>query len=224
MVHKTNFLKCPAHGHCSNLIYYFALFIDIVEILLKYDGDPFQATRGGKSLISTACYHGRLEILKLLHKYDKNLWRKCSENDIRPLHWAVDGGSLRLVSWMILNGINVDEIDSDTGWTPLLRLANLGGNLRIAKALIRHEANTNVTDKKGCSVLMTASLNGHDGLVRLLLDHGADPNHESVYGKTAWDFAIGFERSKVIEVFREKLGHDWLHERNIRKKRMKKAI
>ena len=37
-----------------------------------------------------------------------------------PLHWAMDGGNLDLIKWMLKDGADVAATDIN-GWTPLLR-------------------------------------------------------------------------------------------------------
>ena len=37
-----------------------------------------------------------------------------------PLHWAIDGGNIALIKWMLNDGADVHAVDIN-GWTPLLR-------------------------------------------------------------------------------------------------------
>ena len=44
----------------------------------------------------------------------------------------------------------------------------------MAKTLIRHGTDINRTDKDGKTALMMSVINGHESLVKLLLENGAD--------------------------------------------------
>lgn len=87
-----------------------------------------------------------------------------------------------------------------------MRLAMVGGNIHIARLLIRHGANISSIDKDGKSVLMMAALNGQLELVKLVIYKGADHTLTTVHGKTALDFAKAFDRVEVVE-YLDKLWH-----------------
>ena len=89
------------------------------------------------------------------------------------------------------------------GWTPLMRLAMVKGNIHIARLLIHHGANVSSMDKDGKSVLMIASLNGQLDLVKLLIYKGADFTVLSGHGKSALDFARAFDREAVVGYLEE---------------------
>ena len=91
----------------------------------------------------------------------------------------------------------------DSGWTPLMRLAMVSGNIHIARLLIQNGANVSSMDKDSKSILMVASLNGQLDFVKLRIYKGADYTLVSGHGKTALDFARAFEREKVVEYLDE---------------------
>ena len=172
--------------------------LEIVNKLLTYGADPKYQNTSGKDSLMLACFAGQLEIVKVLAKHGATLDSRDFSGST-ALHWAVDGGHIEVVRWLLNKGCQVDVKDYTSGWTPLMRLAMVKGNIYIARLLIQHGANISSMDKDGKSVLMMASLNGELELVKLLLYKGADFTLRSVHGKTALDFARAFDREKVVE-------------------------
>ena len=89
------------------------------------------------------------------------------------------------------------------GWTPLMRVAAVSGNVNVAKVLIHHGANVHTKDKEGKTTLMNAALNGFEALVKLLVKKGVSVKLKSEHRKTALDFARSFERERVIQFLQE---------------------
>ena len=89
------------------------------------------------------------------------------------------------------------------GWTPLMRVAAVSGNISAAKVLLHHGANVHTMDKEGKTTLMNAALNGHEALVKLLVKKGVSVRLKSEHGKTALDFARSFEHERVVHFLQE---------------------
>lgn len=87
-----------------------------------------------------------------------------------------------------LRGVEVD-CRNERGATPLL-LSSMEGMTRVVEALLDHDDNlakrtttgvvyNSKTDVNSClSPLLAASTNGHEDIVRILIEHGADVNEE----------------------------------------------
>ncbi|XP_028399884.1 fibronectin type 3 and ankyrin repeat domains protein 1-like [Dendronephthya gigantea] len=176
--------------------------LEIVEKLLSYGADGRFQNSSGKDSLMLACFAGQLQVAKMLVQHGATLENQ-DHSGSTALHWAVDGGNIEVVRWLINKGCQVDVKDYTTGWTPLMRLAMLRGNIHIARLLIHHGANISSMDKDGKSVLMMAALNGDLDLVKLLIYKGADFTLRSVHGKTALDFARAFDREQVLEYLDE---------------------
>ena len=58
----------------------------------------------------------------------------------------------------------------------------------------------NDRDDSGFTALMRASYMGHDGIVKLLLNNGADKFIKNSEGKTALDLAKEYKQEKIIEL------------------------
>ena len=101
--------------------------------------------------------------------------------------------------------MQVDEKDYTSGWTPLIRLAAMSGDMQIARVLLHHGADVNAADHDRKSVLMMAALNGHIGMVKLLVSKGANIQANTVHGKTALDFAKSFDHRQVTLFLEEQV-------------------
>ena len=84
---------------------------------------------------------------------------------------AVKNGSASNVRESLRQGANPNEKDSQNR-TGLHWAAQLG-SLGIVRCLIEHEAQVNVSDNLGFTPLVVAAGEGHDLIVRELLDAGA---------------------------------------------------
>lgn len=102
-------------------------------------------------------------------------------------------------------GENLNEVDQ-WGWTPLLWTAYYN-YYDIAKFLLENGARVNARTKKSyhsiekdSTALIIASYYGHEGLVRLLLSHGADKSITNAKGMTALDLAQQYNLTAVIDI------------------------
>jgi ankyrin repeat protein len=84
--------------------------------------------------------------------------------------------------------------------TPLIAAVSYGG-LDATKMLLDRKANVNAQDVRGMTPLMLALALDHPDprIVRLLLEHGADPNIKSKSGETALDWARKFNNPDILK-------------------------
>lgn len=177
-------------------------YVDVARVLLETGADVNFQSSSGKTALMMACFSGNVEVAQLLiqHKAD---WDLVDKTGSTALHWAVDGANLDMIRWMLQDGCRVDVKDETSGWTPLMRVAAVGGNVNVAKVLIHHGANVHTMDKEGKTTLMNAALNGFEALVKLLVKKGVPVKLKSEHGKTALDFARSFEHERVIHFLQE---------------------
>lgn len=129
---------------------------------------------------------------------DINLKDNCSRT---PLAWAVRRGKETAVQLLLeQEGINIDAQDYD-GMTPLMKTVALKSD-HILRMLLEHNADVALTDDCGRNALSYAVEYGWDTGVRLLLQHGADPEVEvrdgiAEYGTSALAWAL-LHRQEVI--------------------------
>ena len=98
----------------------------------------------------------------------------------------------KLISHLIARGADVNAHLKD-GRTALMLAARLGKDDRMT-VLIDKGADVNAADEQGETALTVATLVGWDDgslqMIKLLLAHGANPNHSDLKGQTAADLAM----------------------------------
>jgi len=179
-------------------------YVEVARVLIENSADVnFQST-SGKTPLMMASFSGNVEVAQLLREQNAS-WDVLDKTGSTALHWAVDGANLDMIRWMLQDGCRVDVKDETSGWTPLMRVAAVSGNVNVAKVLIHHGANVHTMDKEGKTTLMNAALNGFEALVKLLVKKGVSVKFKSEHGKTALDFARSFEHERVIHFLQEQV-------------------
>jgi len=112
------------------------------------------------------------------------------------------GDTARLRSILSVDRTAANRFSSD-GWTPL-HIAVGYGQLEAARMLLAHGASLTAVSENGIrnQPLQAAVAGGHPPLVRLILDAGADPNHQSHGGFTAAHLAAEGGDTTILELLR----------------------
>ena len=165
----------------------------MVELLIESGAEVDAQNESGKTALMLAAFSGKLKIIQALRGSGAS-YDKFDRSGSFIVHYAVDGGNVDSLQWMLLDGIDPNKKDMNSGWTPLFRVANISGNKDIAELLIKFKADVNARDKENKTALMMAIINGNQPLVELLVNHGADIMFKNEYGKNALDLAKAMER------------------------------
>lgn len=165
----------------------------MVELLVKYGADINAQNESGKTALMLAAFSGKLKIIQEL-RTSGAVYDKVDKAGSYAIHYAVDGGNADSLQWMLLDGMDVNVKDTVSGWTPLLRAANISGSKDIAQLLIKFGADINAKDKENKTALMMAVINGNQPLVEVLVENGADLNFKNEYGKTPYELAVAMDR------------------------------
>ena len=67
-----------------------------------------------------ACYAGTVDVAKVLRQNGAR-YTDFDRGGSAPIHWAVDGGHVKLLDWIIEDGADTNLRDMNSGWTPLIR-------------------------------------------------------------------------------------------------------
>jgi hypothetical protein len=125
----------------------------------------------------TAARFGDLDWLK---RYDGDL-DALDDNNVAPLMWALSGGHLQCVSYLIAAGADPNKSGSVFWSRKPLCMAVSKGNAEAARILLQHGARTEITDRGGDTPLHIACIIKRIDIIRMLLINGA-----SARSATAW--------------------------------------
>lgn len=121
-----------------------------------------------------------------------------TSKDESPLMMAALKGRLEAARRLIERKAEVNK----TGWTPLHYAATNAGDESVAmvRLLLEHHAYIDAESPNRTTPLMMAAHYGNPGVVKLLLQEGADPLLKNQQGLSAIDFANRAQRGESAEI------------------------
>jgi len=158
----------------------------MAKLFISYGCSVNSCDENGYTALHFSCSHQFLDLVKLLISNRANT-NAVSNFGQTPLHLACQQSSLDIVSCLVKGGANIEKKDSD-GRTPL-SMACICNQTDIARYLIQEtECDVNTMDSCFNSPLLHAVNSGislNPGLIKVLLESGADPNHTNHTGSSA---------------------------------------
>lgn len=147
----------------------------------------------GRSPLHWAASGGHIEALTFL--LDRGALVSTADREGHtPLHAAARGGALAVLSRLLERGASPLSSDRQ-GLTPLMVAASVAGEEApgIARVLLTAANNVTAVDERGRSALHWAANTGDASVVRVLVEFGAEVDHQTVDGDTAlwWAAAKG---------------------------------
>ena len=205
---------------------------NLVKLLLDRGAKPNVSDKFGKTPLHQAAENGQANVVQLLLDggADQNATDKDGET---PLSWA---SSKTVAQLLLKKGLGPNKGDN-SGRTPL-HWASARGYKDVVDVFLQKGANTNQSDKDGETPLHSAILRRHrfhdklslvskfrdnqdtetikddaKDVVKLLLDHGAEPNKRDKSRRTPLCLASMYGIKGVVDVLLQKGADPNMHER-----------
>ncbi len=155
--------------------------------------------------IAWAVLSNNLDVIIALHELGADPNGENAYGDT-SLHYVVEEGFFDLLRPLMRLGGDINKPNS-FGISPFLAIVN-AGYFEIVEFLVSNgadinQAHQNLTSSNMASYytpLMVAALNGHEDVVRLLIENGANPELKNSEGKTALDLASENGHRSLIEI------------------------
>ncbi|MBM3769899.1 MAG: hypothetical protein FJW27_01140 [Acidimicrobiia bacterium] len=170
--------------------------------------DPMHVVNSGETPLMHAARSSKVDAVEALVRAGANVNAKETWNGQTVLMWAAAEGDSAMVSALLKIGADL-HARSNGGTTPFV-FAVRKGDVRTVQAMLA--AGADVNEKRPgdlATPLLVAIINGHEDLVDLLLDKGADPNAEggstnlTVTGAKASEINIAFKTPTFREQLRD---------------------
>ena len=171
-----------------------------VEALLQRGFDPNTVNPEGVPALIKALQEQSFKVASVLASQEQTRIDVRNARDESPLMLAALRGQETLVVHLVSRGAAVNK----SGWTPL-HYAATGGHLRVAAFLIGAHADVNAESPNGTTPLMMAAMYANSGMVKLLLESGAEAYPRNDQGLDAEDFALKAGRVDSARLIRQVL-------------------
>ena len=168
-----------------------------VAVLLEANADIGVTDGGQHTALWLAAENGHLEIVRMLVERGASIDE--THNGISVLAQCIKKRRKDVALFLIAKGANVDAPRGAI--TPLMLAAEMGDE-ELVGALIQRGAQVNAQQRGGpdSTALHIAATNGHDKILRMLLDAGADLNTRELRGYTALHSAAHAGRATAIRL------------------------
>lgn len=180
------------HGH-----------IEVVSLLLEKGIDVnIKGAWGNTALYYAATYGKSLDLVKILLEGGAQI-NAMDQDGTNALFKLIDGNedNVEIARLLIDNGAKLE----DKGYGGALYWAARRGKKKIVELLIERGLNVNSTDyKKKEKAVIGAMMRKHYDIVKILLEHGADPYTEAEYDGSLLQQAADLGDQDLVKIILEK--------------------
>ncbi len=162
---------------------------EAVELLLKQGSDINMIQRHSKTPIMIAAENGDLEMVKFLAERKADI-NRISRDNHSALFEAIGSNIYDTVKLLLELKARVRIRDRNLE-TPMMHLSKMDAtpDIRIARLLLKENAQINMKNRQGKTALMFAAGKGHREVVELLVEKGENINTRDRKRKSAVDYA-----------------------------------
>ena len=172
----------------------------ILTVLLRHASQAViqdeTITMSYSSLLAKAVRYGDFELAKLLLRYKPNI--DIVHNNTTALIEAAYHGRKDFVKLLVDHGAQVN-LKNSNGDTALIVASQRGDMKCIEHLLGRKDIDANLRNRSESSAITVAAQIGHNEIVKLLLDHGAQANLQNINGDTALMIASQRGHTNCVE-------------------------
>ena len=143
---------------------------------------------------------GTIKDLKVLIQQNPDCINSVNQEGYSPLILASYKGNNEVAFFLIKK---VKDINGSSSMGTPLMAAVVKGNKDIVKALLRHNANPNISDPSGTTALMYATIFKQYEIVEMILSAAAQRDLKDIRGKSAVDYAEISNDEKLIQIFKK---------------------
>jgi ankyrin repeat protein len=139
---------------------------EIVEILLRRGAEINAQDQNGETPLVRACYLGHERVVELLLAAKANV----TNVGIGLIYTIIQKGHFNIMDMLLAAGVDVNVRTGGNNTALLLCVATVKG----IEKLLAAGADLSATNLEGFTALLTASKDGHEDIVSLLLAAGGD--------------------------------------------------
>jgi ankyrin repeat protein len=159
----------------------------------------------GETPLYQAAMEGHDHIIRILLAHSADPEVASVHGGYLPLHVAAERGYVDAVKALLSGGADI-RAKATKGWTAL-HLAAQNGHGEVVARLLEHDVDINAQGGRvGQTPLYNAAFRGHDHIIKLLLDKGADPRKRTTEKLTAADIAAQFGHKSCEKLLRNRMG------------------
>lgn len=169
-----------------------------IKALIKGKLDPNQPNKSNQYPIQLAIKFDKKKIIEILLQAE-NIYIGTMQNGYNPLLDASENDLTDICSMLIDNGADINSIDQDQKWTPLMH-AICNNNEILVKKLLDHKCDLNLVDFNKNTPLHLAVLTENDYILNLLLKYAPNKNLENSENLTPLQIAKLNEDERSIQL------------------------